>query len=344
MKRGVSREAKGVLSKRRFAGFLLCAMLFAHWVSAEAQQPQRIYKIGRLGAGAASDPLSETVLAAFQQGLRDLGWFEGKNIVVEKRWVRDDPGMARRLAAELVRLKVDVIVAVGSPLVLAAKQATTEIPIIMSGSGADPVTAGFVSSLQRPGGNITGLSMLSAELSGKRLELLKEMLVKPTRLAILNNPDFPAVAIQTKETAAAATALDLQLQTWEVRSAKQIPLALAAMKKAKMNGLIVFSDPVLLERHRRAIISSAGDHRIPTLYPWRRYVEEGGLASYSGDVLEMHRRAATYVDRILRGAQAAELPVEQPTKFEFVINLKTAQQMGLTIPANLLARADRVIR
>jgi putative ABC transport system substrate-binding protein len=322
----------------------LGALLLALCSVADAQQSQKIYKVGRLSAGSPADPLSKATYEVFQEGLRDLGWVEGRNIVLENRWVGDKAGSALNLAAELVRLNVDVIVAVGSPMIQAAKEATTVIPIIMSGTGADPEAAGFVASLRRPGGNITGLSMLSTELSGKRLELLKEMASSLGRVAVLRNPKFPAVAIQSKETEMAAKFLGLQLQAWEVRGPQEIESAFSSMSKAGISGLIVFSDPVILERNRGSIIALALKYRIPTVYPWRNYVEEGGLASYSASLLDMHRRAATYVDKILKGTKAAELPVEQPTKFEFIINLKTAKQIGLTIPPNVLARADKVIR
>jgi putative ABC transport system substrate-binding protein len=322
----------------------LGALLLTLCGVADAQQSQKIYKVGRLSAGSSADPLSKATYEVFQEGLRDLGWVEGRNIVLENRWVGDKAGSALNLAAELVRLNVDVIVAVGSPMIQAVKEATTVIPIIMSGTGADPEAAGFVASLRRPGGNITGLSMLSTELSGKRLELLKEMASSLGRVAVLRNPKFPAVAIQSKETEMAAKFLGLQLQAWEVRSLQEIESAFSSMSKTGTSGLIVFSDPVILERNRGSIIALALKYRIPTVYPWRNYVEEGGLASYSASLLDMHRRAATYVDKILKGTKAAELPVEQPTKFEFIINLKAAKQIGLTIPPNVLARADRVIK
>ena len=324
--------------------YTLCSMLFALCSSVQAQQAARLYKVGRLSAGSPADPLSKATYEVFREGLRDLGWVEGRNIVIENRWVRDKPESAFNLASELVRLKVDVIVAVGSPLIQAAKRATTAIPIIMSGTGADPVAAGFVAGLQRPGGNITGLSMLSTELSGKRLELLKDVVPNLGRVAVLRNPEFPAVAIQSKETEIAAKSLGVQLQAWEVRTPQEITSAFSSMSKAGTNGLIVFSDPVVLERNRGGIIALALKYRIPAVYPWRNYVEEGGLASYSASLLDMHRRAATYVDKILKGAKPADLPVEQPTKFELVINLKTARQIGLTIPPNVLARADKVIK
>jgi ABC-type uncharacterized transport system substrate-binding protein len=322
----------------------LCALLFALSFPVGAQQSDKIYKVGRLSAGSPSDPLSKASYEVFREGLRDLGWVEGRNISLENRWSKEKSTNAPDLASELVRLKVDVIVAVASPIIQAAKQATTVIPIVMSGSGADPVAAGFVSSLRRPGGNITGLSMLSTELSGKRLELLKDMVSNLERVAILRNPEFPAVAIQSKETEAAAKTLGVQLQAWEVRSAREIASAFSSMSKAGIRGLIIFSDPVILERNRGSIIALAAKYRVATVYPWRNYVEEGELTSYSASLLDMHRRAATYVDKILKGAKPADLPVEQPTKFELVINLKTAKQSGLTIPPNVLARADKVIR
>jgi putative tryptophan/tyrosine transport system substrate-binding protein len=327
--------------------FVSCLLLTAFLLtgfSVYAQQAQKIYKVGRLSAGSPTDPLSNASYDAFREGLRELGWIEGSNIVLENRWPSEPGSRAVDLAAELVRLKVDVIVAVGSPLTQAAKQATSAIPIVMSGTGADPVAAGFVSSLGRPGGNITGLSMLSTELSGKRLELLKEMVPSLGRVAVLRNPKFPAVAIQSKETEEAAKSLGLQLQAWEVRSPEEMDSAFVSMSKAATSGLIVFSDPVLLERNRASIITLARKYRVPTVYPWRNYVEEGGLASYSANLLDMHRRAATYVDKILKGAMPGDLPVEQPTKFELVINLKTAKQIGLAVPQSVLARADKVIK
>jgi putative tryptophan/tyrosine transport system substrate-binding protein len=344
MRIGMRHQATGNSRKTKVVGFALFTLLFAVCAYASAQQPPKTYTVGRLNAGSPADPLSKASYEAFRAGLRDLGWIEGKNLVLENRWVKDKLENARPLAAELTQLKVDVIVAVGSPLVHAAKQSTGTIPIVMSGSGADPVAAGFVASLQRPGGNITGLSMLSTELSGKRLELLKEIVGSPGEVGVLRNPDFPAVAVQSKETEAAAKSLGVELQVWDARNSAQIASAFSSMRKARISGLIVFSDPVLLERNRSAIIDLALKHRIPTIFPWRNYVEEGGLMSYAANLLDMHRRAATYVDKILKGAKPGDLPVEQPTKFEMLINLKTAKQIGLTIPPHVLARADRVIR
>ena len=266
-------------------GWLVLTAFLLPLSTADAQQPQKIYKVGRLSAGSAKDPLSRATYDAFREGLRDLGWIEGSNIVFENRWAGEPSASAIDLAAELARLKVDVIVAVGSPLIQAAKQATSAIPIVMSGTGADPVAAGFVISLGRPVGNITGLSMLSTELSGKRLELLKETVPNLGRVAILRNPKFPAVAIQLKETEEAAKSLGLQLQAWEVRNPQEIDSAFTAISKAATSGLIVFSDPVLLERNRASIITLARKYRIPTVYPWRNYVEVGGLASYSANLI-----------------------------------------------------------
>ena len=327
--------------------FISCLLLSACLLvvsNVDALQPQKIYKVGRLSAGSPKDPLTNATYDAFRGGLRDLGWIEGSTIILENRWAGEPSANAVDLAAELVRLKVDVIVAVGSPLIQAAKQATNAIPIVMSGTGADPVAAGFVASLGRRGRNITGLSMLSTELSGKRLELLKETVANLGRVAVLRNPKFPAVAIQSKQTEEAAKSLGLQLQAWEVRTPEEIDSAFLSMSKAGLSGLVVFSDPVLLERNRASIITLTRKYRIPTVYPWRNYVEEGGLASYSANLLDMHRRAATYVDKIFKGAKPGELPVEQPTRFELVINLKTAEQIGLAVPQSVLARADKVIR
>ena len=339
-----SESRKSAIRNRKWARLWVIALVLAViGAVAEAQQPLKIYKVGRLNAGSPSDPLSKASYDAFREGLRELDWIEGSNIVFENRWPKEPDATASDLAIELVRMKVDVIVAVGSPLVQAAKQATSTIPIVMSGSGADPV-AGFVSSLGQPGRNITGLSMFSTELSGKRLELLKEIVSGLGPVAVLRNPRFPAVTIQSKETEEAARSLGIQLQAWEVQTPQEIENAFRSMSKAGMGGLIVFSDPVLLERNRARIIALARENRIPTVYPWRNYIEEGGLASYSANLLDMHRRAATYVDKNLKGAKPAELPVEQPTKFELVINLKTAKQIGLAVPQSVLARADKVIK
>ena len=322
----------------------LPVLLFLLCNSSQVQKAGKLYTIGRLTGGSPADPLSKENFEAFRQGLRDLGWIEGKNVIHEQRWSENKPEMLRRFAAELVQLPVDVIVANGSQMVRAAKQATSAIPIVMAASGADPVAAGFITSLARPEGNITGMSLLSAELDGKRMELLKDAVSKLRRVAVLQNPDFPEAASRWKDAAAAGRSLGVQLDSWSVRSPDEIEHIFSEKSRPRPDALLVFSDPVLLERYRERIIALAVKLRLPAIYPWRRYVEEGGLMSYSPDLLGMHRQSAYYVDKILKGAKPADLPVEQPKKFELVINLKTAKQIGLTIPPNVLARADKVIR
>ena len=318
-------------------GALLCALSVS-----EAQQPAKVYKVGRLTGGSSTDPFYKESFEAFRQGLRELGWIEGQNILLEPRWTGEKPGSLRELAADLVRLKVDVIVANGATMVQAAKAATTTIPIIMAATGADPVAAGFVASLARPGRNITGLSLLSAALDGKRLELLKEVVAGLGRVAVLQNPDFPEATKRWRDAETAGKSLGVRLQAWNV--SREIDEAFSAADKDNTQGLLVFSDPSVLERHRPRIIALALKARLPAIYPWRLYAEEGGLMVYAPSLPDMHRRSAYYVDKILRGTKPADLPVEQPTKFELVINLKTAKQIGLTIPPNVLARADKVIR
>jgi putative ABC transport system substrate-binding protein len=322
----------------------VCALLLALGLPAEAQQPAKVYRVGRLTGGSPDDPLSKGGFEVFRQGLHDLGWIEGRNIALEPRWTGEKPESLRDLAAELVRLRVDVIVANGSQMIRAAKQATTTIPIVMAATGADPVAAGFVASLARPGGNITGLSLLAAALDGKRLELLKEVLPGLGRVAVLQNPDFPEATNRWRDAEAAGKSLGVRLQAWAVRSPHEIEIAFSATDSARPNALLVFSDPAVLERHRGRIIALALKSRLPAIYPWRSYVEEGGLMVYGPSLLDMHRRSAYYVDKILKGAKPADLPVEQPTKFEFMINLKAAKQIGLTIPPTVLYRADKVIK
>jgi putative ABC transport system substrate-binding protein len=297
-----------------------------------------------LTGGSPSDPLNKSGFEAFRTGLRELGWTEGRNVVLEPRWTGEKPASLGTLAKDLVRLRVDVIVANGGTMVQAAKAATSTVPIVMAATGADPVAAGFVHSLARPGGNITGLSLLSATLDGKRLELLKEAVPGLRRVAVLQNPDFPEAQNRWSDTEAASRSLGVRLQAWNLRIPRELEAAFSAAQNARPDALLVFSDPAVLERHRQRIIALSINHRLPAIFPWRFYVEEGGLMVYAPNLLDMHRRSAYYVDKILNGTKPADLPVEQPTKFEFVINLKTAKQIGLTIPPNVLARADRVIR
>ena len=279
---------------------------------------------------------------AFRQGLRELGYVEGKNIVIEWRSGEGKPEREGELVAEALRLKVDVIVTSGPTMTRAAKRATVTIPIVMA-FDSDPVGNGFVASLARPGGNITGLSALSPELSGKQLELMKEIVPKLSRVAVLGNSNEPANPKTLKEIELAAEALGIQVQPLDVLSPKDIETAFRAATKARADALVVLASAVLSDQ-RAKVANVALKSRLPTVYFRQEFVEAGGLVSYGTSFTDLSRRAATYVDKILKGAKPAELPVEQPKKFEFVINLKTAKQIGLTIPPNVLARADRVIR
>ena len=294
---------------------------------AEAQQPTKIPRIGYLGG--ASNPAR---IEAFRKGLRELGYVEGKNISIEYR----------ALAAELVRLKVDVIVTGGATSTRAAKEATSTIPIVMA-QDPDPIGNGFVASLARPGGNITGLSNLNRELSGKRLELLKEIIPRLSRVAVFGTSTFPGNAQNLKEAELAAGALGVKLQYLDVLGTKDIEPAFRGASKGRAEAVLVMGGGVLTSQ-RTQIIDLAVKSRLPAIYHIREFVEAGGLMSYGVSVTDLDRRAATYVDKILKGAKPADLPVEQPTKFEFIINLKAAKQIGLTIPPNVLVRADRVIR
>ena len=267
---------------------------------------------------------------------------DGKNIVIELRSAEGDPGRLPALAAELVRLKIDIIVSAGQSVTRAAKEATTTIPIVMA-SDADPVGSGFVASLARPGGNITGLSTLSPELSGKRLELLKEIVPKLSRVAVIGSSKEPANALNLHEVELAAKAFKVRLQYLDVLSPKDIEIAFRAAAKERADAVIVLTS-LVLNSHRAQVLELAVKNRLPAAYPQAEYVQEGGLMIYSANVTDLFRRAATYVDKILKGRTPADLPVEQPIKFEFIVNLKAAKQIGLTIPPNVLARADRVIK
>jgi putative tryptophan/tyrosine transport system substrate-binding protein len=318
----------------------LSVTLFALCISAEAQQPAKGPRIGYLGGTSPSSLQSRT--EAFRQGLRELGYVEGKNIVIEYRYAEGKLNRHPALAAELVRLKVDVIVTVGAGLTRSAKEATNTIPIVMA-QESDPIGNGFVASLARPGGNITGLSTLSPEISGKRLELLKEIVPTLSRVAVLGTSTGPGKSQYQRETELAAGALNVQLQYQEVQGTKDIEVAFRAAKKARADAVLVLGGQVL-NSHRTQIVDLAATNRLPATYNAPEFVEAGGLMTYGATITDMHRRAAAYVDKILKGTKPADLPVEQPTKFEFVINLKAAKQIGLTIPPNVLARADRVIR
>ena len=318
---------------------LLAAVLLATVFSAEAQQPTKIPRIGVLSSGGVSNP---TGLAAFRQGLRDLGYVEGKNIIIEYPKAEGSLTRAPARAAELVRLKVDVIISNGATNTRAAKEATTTIPIVFL-QDPDPVGNGFVTSLARPGGNITGLSSLIADLAGKRLELLKEILPALSRVAVLGNSANAGNGIQLRETERAAGAFRIQLQYLDILSPKDIETAFREANKGRADAVFVLRGPVL-NSQRLLLAQLALKSRLPAAYPQSNYVEDGGFMSYGVNIADLERHAATYVDKILKGAKPGDLPVEQPKKFEFVINLKAAKQIGMTIPPSVLARADRVIK
>src|SRR5437870_12245837 len=319
---------------------ILVAVLLTVAVIAEAQQPKKIPQIGYLHAASASSVAART--EAFRQGLRELGYVEGKNILIEYRYAEGKLDRLPALAAELVRLKVDLIVTGGPGATRSAKEATVTIPIVFAQDG-DPVASGFVASLARPGGNITGLSSLAPELSGKRLELLKEVVPKLSRVAVLGTSTSPSTAPTLKETELAAGASKVQLQYLDVLDAKDIETAFRDAAKGRADAVLVLAGPVVFPQ-RTQIAKLAVKSRLPAIYPQTKFSEVGGLMYYGANSPDMYRRAATYVDKILKGAKPADLPVEQPTKFEFVINLKTAKQIGLTISPNVLARADKVIK
>ncbi len=317
--------------------------------ASEAQQAGKVYRIGYLSPSSPSDPESlaspfgERGLAAFRQGLRDLGYVEGQNFAIEGRWAEGKFERLPNLAAELVRLKVDVIVSVVTQATLAAKNATRTIPIVLVAAG-DPVGSGLIASLARPGGNVTGPSAMYADLAGKQLELLKETVPRVSRVAVLWNPANAAWQAQMlKATQVAAPALGLRVELLEARGAGELEGAFAAMTRERASALLVQVD-VIFALHAKRIADLAAKHRLPAMYGSKEHVEAGGFMSYAPNALDVFRRAATYVDKILKGAKPADLPVEQPTKFEFVINLKTAKALGLTIPQSVLGRADEVIQ
>ena len=325
------------------SAIMLGAMLFALGATAEAQQSKKVPRIRYLAPGdAASDSARAE---GIRLALRERGYIEGQNIATEYRYSDRKPGRTEELAAELVRLKVDIILVTGGGRVIrAAKNATKTIPIVMIGASADPVEAGLVDSLARPGGNVTGLTSLTGELSGKRLDLLKEAVPKIARVAVLYDPAGPAFIRDVKEVLpVAARALGLTLQPWEVRATDGFEKVFAALNKQRPDGLYILAGPLMRANEKR-IANFALKSRLPSMYQSKEAVDAGGLMHYGADQAESYRRVAIYVDKILKGAKPGDLPVEQPTKFELVINLKTAEQIGLTIPPNVLARADRVIK
>jgi putative ABC transport system substrate-binding protein len=328
------------MKKAALLSILLVAVQLAVAVLAEAQQPAKIPRIGIVTA----QPLSAISVRheAFRQGLRELGYLEGKNILIEQRSAEGKFDRLPALMAEIVRLGADVIVSYGPTTTRVAKQATSTIPIVMA-QDTDPVGNGFVVSLARPGGNITGLSSLAADLSGKRLELLREIVPKLSRIAILGSSANPGNTQSRNETESAAGALGLKVQYLDIVGSKDIDAAFQSARESRVDAVFVIRGPVM-NSQRKELVQLAAKYRLPATYPTSEYAETGGLTSYDANSADLARRAATYVDKILKGAKASDLPVEQPTKFEFVINLRAAKQLGLDISQSVLYRADRVIK
>jgi len=315
-------------------------MLLALPIPARAQQPTKVPRIGYLDGASLSVNVAR--IEAFRQGLRELGYVDGKNIIIEWRSADGKPDRLPALVAELIRLKVDAIVTTGAAATRPAKEATSTIPIVMT-QDSDPVGSGFVASLARPGGNITGLSNFAPELSGKRLEILREVVPKLSRVAVLGTSTGTTYAVVIREIELAAKALKLQFQYLDVLDSKDIETAFRAANKGRAQAVLTLGSSILVSQRAR-ITDLAVKHRLPAIYHSSLFVEPGGLMFYGVNVLDLDRRAATYVDKILKGAKPADLPVEQPMKFEFIVNLNAAKQIGLTIPPNVLVRADRVIR
>ena len=309
--------------------------------SAEAQQPGKIFRIGFLDPSTASG--SAVLVDVFRQELRKLGWVEGKNISIEYRFAEQKNDRMRELAAELVRLSVDLIVTTGDGPTLAAKKATTIIPIVMTTS-SDPVAQGLVASLARPGGNVTGLSSLAADLNTKRLEILKDAIPKLARVALLQSPGSVTADLQLKELRPAAVALKLKLEEIDTQpDAKGLESAFKTAKQKQVNAIMTVATRAFFAERKR-IVELAGKHRVPAIYFQKEFVDDGGLMSYGVDYDDLYRKAAHYVDKILKGAKPADLPVQQAAKFEFIINLKAAKEIGLTIPGRVLERANQVIK
>ena len=342
MKIGTRHKPLGSSRRRTtVCASVLGAMLLALCSSAPAQEAAR--KISRLGfLGNSTAALEANLVGPFRDGLRRLGYVEGRNLSIEYRWAEGKYERLPALMAELIALRVDVIVTAGTPAAQAYQKAKTSIPLVMVAVG-DPVGNGMVASLNRPGGNITGLTSISPEMEGKRIELLREVVPKLSHIAVFWNPDNAFHEIENKQVEAASRALQMKVVYLGVQNSEQFKKAFAQIQKERSKALLVLADRVFLHNRAR-IMEFAAKHRLPGVYAYVELVEAGGLMSYGPSYPDMHRRAATYVDKILKGAKPADLPVEQPTKFELVINLKTAKQIGVTIPPNVLARADRVIQ
>jgi len=335
-----SDNRKSKIQNRKWAGFLAILVLLVGCVgTAQAQQAKKVARVGILSASSFSS--SSYRIEAFRKSLVELGYTEGKNIAIEYRYADGRLEQLPDLAAEVVRLKIDVILALGLPAARAAKQATTTIPIVFT--GGDPVRTGLVASLARPGGNVTGLSDPTVDVSTKRLELLKEVVPKVSRFAILWNPANPTNPLQVKDTQAAAPSLGMTVYAVEVKGVDDFERAFAAIKRDGAGALLVPGDPMFASEQKR-ILDFAAKNRLPSMHATPEAAEAGALMAYGTSLADLARRAATYVDKILKGTKPADLPVEAATKFEFIINLKTAKQIGLTIPPNVLARADKVIK
>jgi putative ABC transport system substrate-binding protein len=345
MKRDKRRETRGESEKKnmkkRITLWLLATLFLANVSLADAQQTGKIFRIGYLDAGTASG--SAVLLEAFRQEMSKLGWIEGKNITIEYRFAEGKNDRLPELAANLVRLKVDLIVVDAGPSALAAKGATSAIPIVMTNVG-DPVGFGLVASLARPGGNVTGLSSLSPELITKRLEILKDAVPKLVRVGLLRSPTSITTEIQLKEVKPTALALKLKLEEIETQpDPKGLESAFQTAKQKQVNAIMLQATRQFFAERKR-IVELAVKYRLPAIYSQKEFVDEGGLMSYGADYDDLYRRAAVYVDKILKGAKPADLPVQQATKFEFIINLKAAKQIGLTVPPEVLARANKVIK
>jgi putative ABC transport system substrate-binding protein len=329
------------MDRRRFTA-MVAGGLLAMPLGVQAQQAEKVPRVGVLLPGSR-EPEYERRLDLFRQGLRDGGYVEKQNVVVDYRWAEAKPDPIPDLMAELIGLKVDVLVVDGTQTAVAAKQATQTIPIVLA-IVSDPVASGLVRTLAQPGGNITGMSLMTPELDAKRLELITEAVPKARRIAVLSNPDHPAHALRAREVQVAARRLHLELQTAELRRATDFDRAFRAIAAGRPDVLFVFEDPLFIPAHQTEIVEFAARHQLPTMTGLKSLVEAGGLMSFGASFPEMFRDAAAFVVKILKGAKPADLPVEQPTKFELVVNLKTAKVLGLTIPPSLLLRADQVIQ
>ena len=330
------------IANPKWVGLVTLGCAFALWgAEAQAQQPAKVPRIGYLGGTSPAAYAGR--IEAFRQGLRELGYVEGKNLVIERRYAEGKPDRLGELAAELVRLKVDIIISAGPAVTRFLKAATSTIPIVMTNEG-DPVGSGFVVSLSRPGGNITGLSSLAPELSGKRLELLKETVPKLSRVAVLGNSTEPANAQSLREVDLAAGAMGVKVQYLDILSPKDLETSFRAASKGRADAILNLVAGAIATANRPQIIELAVKSRLPAIYNSAEFVDAGGLMSYAASLTDLSARAAVYVDKILKGRTPADLPVEQPTKFEFIVNLKAAKQIGLTIPPNVLVRADKVIK